>query len=78
VIGEVKARDDGLDPTAIPWLLLRAKSTSGNGVFSRTQNIQRVYTVGGKAPADGCDQARAGQETRVAYKATYYFYASTQ
>ena len=78
VIGEVKARDDGPDPNAIPWLLLRAKSASRNGVFSRTQSIQRVHTIGGKAPAGGCDQARAGQETRVAYKATYYFYASTQ
>jgi hypothetical protein len=78
VIGEVKARADGPDSNAIPWLLLTAKSTSGNGVFSRAQNIQRLHTIGGKAPAGGCDQARAGQETRVAYKATYYFYASTQ
>src|SRR5467141_4429300 len=38
VVGEVKARDDGPAPTAIPWLLLAAKSTSGNGVFSRTQS----------------------------------------
>src|SRR5262252_8549367 len=30
VIGEVKGRDPGPDPTAIPWLLLSAKSTSGN------------------------------------------------
>jgi len=78
VVGEVKARADGPDPTAIPWLLLTAKSTSGNGVFSRTQDIQRVHTVGGKAPADGCNQAHAGQETRVAYKAIYYFYAAKQ
>ena len=74
VIGEVKARDPGPDPQAIPWLLLGAKSTSGNGVFSNVQSIQRVRTVGGKAPADGCSQAQAGQETRVNYKATYYFY----
>src|SRR6266704_1241294 len=55
VVGEVKARDDGPAPTAIPWLLLRAKSTSGNGAFSRTQAIQRLYTVGGQAPAESCN-----------------------
>jgi len=76
VIGEVKARDDGPAASAIPWLLLSAKSTSGNGVFGRTQGIQRLYTVGGKAPADGCNRARLGRETRVPYKATYYFYVA--
>jgi len=28
VVGEVKAKDNGPDPNAIPWLLLSAKSTS--------------------------------------------------
>src|SRR5258705_7545694 len=74
VIGEVKARDDGPDANAIPWLLLNAKSTSGNGVFGKTQSIQRVNTVGGKAPVGGCTQAQAGKDARIAYRATYYFY----
>src|SRR5712692_1216230 len=74
VVGEVKARDDGPNANAIPWLLLRAKSTSGKGVFSQTQSIQRLYTVGGKAPATGCNRAQLGKEARVPYKATYYFY----
>jgi len=76
VAGEVKARDDGPAATAIPWLLLTAKSPSGNGVFSRTQSIQRLYTVGGKAPAGGCSKAQLGKAARVPYKATYYFYAA--
>ena len=76
VVGEVKARDNGPAASAIPWLLLAAKSTSGNGVFSRTQSIQRLYTVGGKAPAGGCSKAQLGKEARVSYKATYYFYAA--
>ncbi len=76
VVGEVKARDDGPDANAIPWLLLKAKSTSGKGVFGQTQSIQRVRTVGGKAPADGCNQAKAGAEVRVPYKAAYYFYVA--
>src|ERR1700704_2570914 len=76
VVGEVKARDDGPDAGAIPWLLLNAKSTSGNGVFGQAQSIQRVRTVGGKAPAQGCSREQAGKEARVPYKAAYYFYVS--
>jgi hypothetical protein len=76
VVGEVRARDDGPDASAIPWLLLSAKSASGGGVFGRTQAIQRLQTVGGKAPAQTCDRAQLGREARVAYTATYYFYAA--
>ncbi len=74
VVGSVKARDNGPDPKSIPWLLLSAKATSGSGVFSRTQTIQRLNTVGGNAPSDDCSQAQAGKEARVEYSATYYFY----
>jgi len=76
VIGEVKARDNGPDASAIPWLLLSAKSTSGKGVFSQALSIQRLFTVGGKAPAEGCDQAQSGKEARIAYKARYFFFAA--
>ncbi len=72
VVGEVKARDDGPDANAIPWLLLKAKSNAGNGVFAKTLSIQRVRTVGGKAPAGVC--AQLGSEARVPYTAAYYFY----
>ena len=74
VVAEVKGRDDGPDSSAIPWLLLVAKSASGPGIFGRTQAIQRVNTVGGKAPASGCSAAEKGREARVPYKALYYFY----
>jgi hypothetical protein len=76
VIGDVVAKDAGPDPAAIPWLLLRAKSTSGTGVFSAVASIQRLRTVGGKAPANGCDQAQSGKETRVPYSAEYLFYTA--
>ena len=77
VLGELKARDNGPDPTAIPWLLVAAKSTSGSGVFSAVSYVQRLNTVGGKAAAGGCDAEHAGAEQRVAYKADYYFYSVT-
>jgi hypothetical protein len=76
VVGEVKARVDAPDGNGIPWLLLRAKSTAGKGVLGDVASIQRVATVGGKAPAEGCDQTHLGAENRVAYTATYNFYAS--
>lgn len=75
VVGDVKARDNGSDANAIPWLLLAAKSNSGNGVFAKTTSIQRLDTVGGKAPADGCGESQAGQRLRVPYTATYYFFS---
>jgi Protein of unknown function (DUF3455) len=72
VVGELRARADAPDPNAIPWLLLRAKSTSGSGVFSRVTSIQRINTVGGKAPA-GCGSAELGHTLRVSYSAVYVF-----
>jgi hypothetical protein len=74
VVGEVVARDNGPDPDAIAWLLLRAKSTSGSGLLRRTLSIQRLQTLGGKAPAAGCTASQAGSEVRVNYSAEYLFY----
>jgi hypothetical protein len=76
VVGEVVAHDDGADATAIPLLLLRAKQTAGAGVFANVVSIQRLHTIGGKAPPTGCSQAYAGTEVRVAYSADYYFYSA--
>jgi hypothetical protein len=77
VLGELKARADGKDTNAIPWLLLGAKKHEGEGVFSKVTSIQRLDTVGGKAPAGGCEATGAGKEIRVPYTATYYFYVAT-
>ena len=74
VVGEVVARADAANPHAIPWLLLKAKSHGGSGVFSTVTYIQRVATVGGIAPADGCDQSAAGTARAVPYTAVYAFY----
>ena len=78
VVGEVKAKDDGPDASAIPWLLLTAKSTSGEGFLAHTLSVQRVHTVGGKAPPGGCGPAQAARarEARVPYSAMYYFFVA--
>jgi FtsP/CotA-like multicopper oxidase with cupredoxin domain len=74
VAGEVVARDPGPDPTAIPWLLLKAKSASTSGRLSLTQSILRIHTVGGVAPSAPCTEALAHTLVRVPYTAKYYFY----
>ena len=74
VTGEVKARDPGPNPSAIPRLLLSAKATAGAGVFNATKSIQRVQTVGGVAPSAPCSAINSKQVMRVPYTATYYFY----
>jgi len=76
VVGELVARDPGPLPSAVPWLLLRAKSTAGKGMFAKVQFIQRLNTVGGLPPQTGCDSSHVGQRTRVAYSADYYFYSA--
>jgi hypothetical protein len=78
VVGDVRARDPGPSPTAIPWLLLVAKSTTGTGVFSATTSVQRVHTVGGVAPAETCSAANTSKVARVPYTATYYFYRAAR
>ncbi|MBI2771120.1 MAG: DUF3455 domain-containing protein [Burkholderiales bacterium] len=74
VTAEVKGRDPGPDASAIPWLLLAAKTTTGAGALTPTRSIQRVQTGGGLAPARPCGAANAGEAARVPYTATYYFY----
>jgi hypothetical protein len=73
-VGEVKGRDPGPNPTAIPWLLLAAKSNSGSGTFADARFVQRVATVGGVAPAGGCAESTLRSQARVPYSATYLFY----
>jgi hypothetical protein len=60
------------DATAIPWLLLKAVSTDGPGIFSQVSYIQRVNTTGGLVPTIA--GTTVGEEKRVPYTAEYYFY----
>jgi hypothetical protein len=74
VVGALKERDPGPTPSAIPWLLLTAKTTTGSGTFSATKSIQRLATAGGVAPHDPCAAGNLNQMARVPYTARYYFY----
>ena len=76
VVGMVVQRADSPDTEAIPWLLLQAKSNAGNGILTPVTYIQRLETVGGLAPTDGCDRSTVGAERDVTYMATYLFYVA--
>jgi hypothetical protein len=74
VRGAVDKRCPSPSPTAIDWLLLRAVFSQGPGIFDGVTFIQRVNTVGGKAPArNGVD----GEVVRVPYTTEYFFYRAT-
>jgi hypothetical protein len=74
VIGAVLKRAAAPDEGAIPWLLLEARDHAGSGAFSTITHIQRLDTVGGVAPTEGCDEAHAGEDVRASYEATYAFF----
>jgi hypothetical protein len=53
-------------------LLLGAASAEGHGIFQDVTYIQRLNTVGGKAPDEPGDCP--GQMALVPYTADYFFY----
>ena len=73
VVGAVKANAPAPGGGAIPWLLLDIKSSEGSGQFTQAKAVQRIKTVGGLAPTQGCAEAQSGSESRVPYTATYLF-----
>jgi Protein of unknown function (DUF3455) len=73
VVGTVKASAPSPSANAIAWLWLDVKAREGSGAFTQGTGILRVATIGGAAPATGCDEARSGSELRVPYTATYFF-----
>ena len=78
---QVKAqRVDGVtvDPTAIPWLLLKATTTTAGprgDRLVRTSYIQRIATRGGLEPAaTACSTASLGAVREIPYTADYVFW----
>ena len=69
--GTVRSRMDSPRPGAIPWLLLTAKNDGPAGAFARVSSVQRVETVGGQPPADGCSAGALGKRVHIAYRADY-------
>ncbi len=76
VKGELLQKSASPEPTAIPWLLLKAASASGPGIMTKVEFIRRSDTHGGIAPATGCDAQHLSAVSRVPYTATYTFYSA--
>ena len=55
----------------IPWLLLDGVRSEGPGIFDQVASIQRVNTVGGRAPTT---PGALGEVRNVPYAAEYFFY----
>jgi hypothetical protein len=70
VVGQLKTPCD-VGPANIPWLLLDAVRSGGPGIFDSVAYIQRVNTVGGRAPAA---PGSLGEVKHVPYTAEYFFY----
>ena len=76
IVGTLKERADAPLANAIPWLLLSVKSVGPEGAFSKVTSVQRVNTVGGVAPKEGCSQSAVGTTARSNYTADYYFFTT--
>ena len=61
-----------MDTNSIPWLRLNALSSEGPGIFADTTYIQRIHTVGGKAPSRA--GTTVGEVVEVPYNADYFFF----
>jgi hypothetical protein len=72
VQGKLLASEPAANASAIPWVLLEAKSTTGADRFRNVTFIVRVDTWAGRAPAKPPEKAGAMQEVR--YQATYIFF----
>jgi hypothetical protein len=72
VVGRVKAKADSPNGKGVPWLLIDAVQASGS-TLGKVQSIQRINTIGGKAPANA-NADKDGKVEKVKYSATYKFY----
>ena len=80
VVGQLAADPVTVDATAIPWLLLSARTFAGpdGDRLVATTYVQRINTRGGLAPpAPTCTSATAGAVAEVPYTADYYFWKRT-
>ena len=71
VVGKRLNAVDANQAGDIPWLLLKADTTSGVGMMNGVSYILRVDTHDGAAPAKA--PRSLGEMARVKYKATYIF-----
>lgn len=62
------------EPGSLPLQLVKATSSSGNGMFTNVSYIQRVATRHGTVPADTCNAQSHGTKADATYRADYIFW----
>lgn len=75
-VGQPKGKAESPDGRGVPWLLLTAARTEGNGALTKVLSVRRINTVGGQSPTEPADKSNAGQERRVPYAAVYQFFVA--
>lgn len=77
--GTVVRKQPSPTPESIPWLLLSAApANSVRGTLTPVTWVRRSATQGGNPPTTGCDASHEQAIARVAYSATYTFYAKAK
>lgn len=60
---------------SIPWQLVEATTTTGDGLMAGVTYVQRLKTAGGIAPTvPACAVGNVGAKTTVPYSADYVFF----
>ncbi|NQD55205.1 DUF3455 domain-containing protein [Pseudomonas sp. CM25] len=62
--------------SALPYQLVKANPTEGQGAMQGVSYIQRLATQGGVAPASGCTAQDKGTRQQVKYQADYVFWTA--
>jgi len=73
-VGKVVAQVPSLQLDSVPQLLLKAESSGGAGALAGVTYVQRLRSIGGVAPASGCDASTTGGERQILYSAHYVFF----
>ena len=78
IVGEVVAKADAPEKDPIQWLLLRTKANEGKGILTDAAFIRRMETMGGVAPATGCDASHISEQARMRYSVVYQFFSAAK
>lgn len=76
ITGKQLAVSPAPTPGNIPWQLVQATPTSGNGTLNGVTYVQRINTSAGVAPSDPCNATTVAGKKQVRYSADYVFYKS--
>jgi hypothetical protein len=74
VTGSVLAHASSPNPKSVDQLLLKAQTNSASGLMARVTFVQRLRTIGGAPPDQGCTLQSVGSSAETEYTAHYVFF----